>query len=80
VLLVVVALIGCSSPKSDEAPAAWNNLNAGMTKEEISALIGRPTTHLGPAQDVWRNSGWELQVAYDENGQARDIIRRPIGK
>lgn len=79
-LWVLVALMGCSSPKSQEAPAAWNGLNAGMTKEEISALIGRPSTHPGAAQDIWRSSGWELQVTYDENGRARELLRRVVAK
>jgi hypothetical protein len=79
-ILIVLAVMGCSSPAANEPPTAWNNLNAGMTKEEISGLIGKPSTHLGLDQDVWRSSGWELQVGYDQNGRARDILRRPIGK
>jgi hypothetical protein len=78
--LVLFVLTGCSSPKGHEAPAAWNSLNAGMTRQEISALLGQPSSHLGPAEDIWRKSGWELQVTYDQNGRARDILRRPVGK
>jgi outer membrane protein assembly factor BamE (lipoprotein component of BamABCDE complex) len=79
-LLVVCVLIGCSSPKGNEAPEAWNNLNAGMTRQEISAMLGRPASHLGASQDTWRKGAWELQVSYDENGRARDILRRLVAK
>lgn len=48
-----------------------------MTREEISALIGRPAGDPGASQDTWRKGGWELRVTYDENGRARDILRRP---
>jgi hypothetical protein len=78
-LLVLLALMGCASPGGHEAPAAWNNLNAGMTKQEISAQLGKPSGHVGPDRDAWRSSGWELQVTYDENGRARDIVRHPVG-
>jgi hypothetical protein len=78
--LVLLLLAGCSSPKGNEPPEAWNNLNAGMTREEISAMVGRPAIHLGASQDVWRKGAWELQVTYDENGRARDILRRLVAK
>jgi len=71
--------VGCTSPAGREAPAAWNNLNAGMTKQEIRAQLGQPSGHTGPDRDVWRSSGWELQATYDENGRARDIVRHPVG-
>jgi hypothetical protein len=29
---------------------------------------------------MWRSSGWELQVDYDQNEQAREIMRRQVGK
>lgn len=51
-----------------------------MTRQEISALVGQPSSHLGPSKDVWRRSGWELQVTYDDNARARDILRRPVGR
>ena len=78
--LVLLALTGCSSPKGREAPEAWNSLNAGMTRQEVSSAVGQPATHLGPSRDVWRSSGWELEVTYDDNGRARDILRRPVEK
>ena len=79
-LFVLLLLIGCSSPKGNEPPEAWNNLNGGMTREEISAMVGRPASHLGASQNTWRKGGWELQVTYDENGRARDILRRLVAK
>jgi hypothetical protein len=78
--LLLLLLAGCLTPKGNEPPEAWNNLNAGMTREEISALIGRPASYPGASQDTWRKGGWELQVTYDENGRARDILRRLVAK
>src|SRR5689334_5783569 len=77
--LALLVLTGCSSPRTNEAPDAWNALNAGMTRQEVSTALGKPSS-LGPSKDIWRSSGWELEVTYDDNGRARDILRRPVGK
>ena len=78
--LILVAFLGCSTPKSNEPPSKWTSLNAGMSREEISKLLGPPSGHSGPSRDMWRSSGWELQVDYDQNEQAREIMRRQVGK
>ncbi len=78
--LMLSLLIGCSSPKASGPPAAWSGLNGGMTRQEISAIIGPPQSGSGPTRDVWRKSSWELQVDYDQNGRARNIVQHPAGK
>ncbi len=78
--LMLSILLGCSSPKASGPPAAWGGLNGGMTRQEITTIIGPPKGGSGPNRDVWRKSGWELQVDYDENGRARNIVRHPAGQ
>jgi hypothetical protein len=75
--LLLMAIIGCSSPRINEPPSKWNALNAGMTREEVTTLLGQPSGHPSVNRDLWRSKGWELQVDYDQNGRARDIMRRP---
>ncbi len=78
--LLLFALVGCSTVKSQEPPAAWRAVNGGMTREEISKLIGPPIQTLGQGSDTWVKGGWELRVDYDQYGRARNIFSQPVGR
>jgi hypothetical protein len=75
--LLCVLFIGCSTPRTNEPPAKWTSLNAGMTRQELTSLLGPPSGHSGVNGDLWRSKGWQLQVDYDKNGRARNILRSP---
>ena len=77
--LLLFTLVGCSIAKPHEPPAAWRNVNGGMTQQEISQLLGPPSQPSAQGGDVWIQSGWELHVDYDQYGRARNILSRPIG-
>ncbi len=78
--LLLFALIGCSTVESQGPPAAWNGVNGGMTRQEISNLIGPPVQTLAQGSDTWVKAGWELRVEYDQYGRARNIFSQPIGR
>ena len=78
--IVLAVLLGCAAPQANGPPAAWNGLNGGMTRQEITALIGPPEPASIPGSDLWRSHGWELQIDYEQNGRARNIVRHPVGK
>ena len=79
-LLALLAFLGCSTLKTNDPPSKWTALNAGMTREELAEMLGPPSVHLGPSRDLWQSKGWELQVDYDQNGRAREIMRNQLGK
>jgi hypothetical protein len=79
IILLLLAVLGCSSVKTHECPAAWNSLSGGMTKQEITGLIGPPTESSAQSGDLWRKAGWELQIDYDQYGRAKNIVRHPTG-
>jgi hypothetical protein len=47
-----------------------------MTRKDLTQQLGKPATS-SPNGDMWRSKGWELLVTYDQNDQAREILRRP---
>ncbi len=73
-------LLGCSSVKEQGPPTGWNTVNGGMTREEISKLIGPPTQTSAAGRDIWVRSGWQLEIGYDEYGRARNILSQPLAK
>jgi hypothetical protein len=79
-VLFLLALVGCSSAKPHEPPAAWRMVNGGMTRQEISRLIGPPVETLVRGSDLWVKAGWELHVEYDQYGRARNILSQPSGR
>ena len=80
VALALSGFFGCSSTQPQEAPVAWRSVNAGMTQQEISQLLGPPTQPSAQGGDVWIKAGWELQIDYDQYGRARNVLSRPISK
>ncbi len=78
--LLLFALLGCSTVKSQGPPAAWKAVDGGMTRQEISNLIGPPIQNSAPGSDTWVNAGWELRVEYDQYGRARNILSQPAGR
>ncbi len=78
--LALFVLLGCTSVKSEGPPAAWRAINGGMTRQEISQLIGPPAHASGQGGDVWVKAGWEMHIDYDQYGRARNILSQPTGK
>ncbi len=76
----VFVLVGCATVKSQDPPAAWRTVNGGMTRQEISQLIGPPAQVSDRGGDIWLKAGWELQVDYDQYGRARNILSHPVGR
>lgn len=69
---------GCSTTRTQTSPAAWNELNSGMTREQIVRVAGQPSRCSSLGEDTWRKGKWELRVSYDERGQAVSIVRRLV--
>ncbi len=78
--VILLTLVGCSTIKPQQPPDAWQGVNGGMTREEISHLIGSPTRISAQGGDLWVKAGWELQIDYDQYGRARNIFSQPVGK
>ncbi len=78
--LFLVVLAGCASVKAQGPPPAWRTVNGGMTRQEISQLIGPPAQASDGRGDIWVKAGWELKVEYDQYGRAMNILSRPIGR
>ena len=78
--LFLSASIGCSAVKSQGPPASWKAVNGGMTRKEISSLIGAPRENPVQSSDTWVKAGWELRVEYDQYGRARNIFSQPAGR
>jgi uncharacterized protein YceK len=72
--LAVVCLSGCSSSKAYTLPRAWHGVSEGMMRQQIVENNGQPASQL-PSSEIWRKDGWELQIAYDESGQATNVVR-----
>jgi hypothetical protein len=74
-----VCLAGCSSTGTHASPKAWNAISEGMLRQQIVNSIGQPASQ-SSSSEVWRSEGWELRVAYDESGQATNVVRLLILK
>jgi hypothetical protein len=80
VVVVCAALLlpGCASsdaPRSNY-PKAWLQVEPGMSKEEIHALLGVPQiTQESPPQEIWSAPGnWKLTVGYDNRGNVQSVV------
>ena len=83
IALLATPLLGCSSTPATGPtnPAAWSQIQPGMTKEEVHATLGQPLRET-QQEAKWKSpevkSGWprktywrELQVLFDENGRVK---------
>jgi len=76
-MLAVIFLAGCST--TYVSPKAWDAAREGMTRQQIASSLGRPAFE-SPSHEVWRDGHWELEVAYDENGRATNVVRSAVLK
>ena len=67
---IALLAAGCASEQRPIAPGAWYNVRPGMQREQVHALLGKPTQeNLGGAEEVYINAlvdtHSELHVQYD---------------
>lgn len=62
--------------KGIASPSAWRYVKPGVSRQELLSQLGQPIVQSPHGEDVWREGDWELQVRYDENDQALEIIRQ----
>jgi len=80
VVLVCAALLLCSCVSSDAPrsnyPKAWLQVEPGMSKEEVHALLGAPqVTQESPPQEIWSApANWKLTVGYDNRGNVHSVV------
>jgi len=83
VLAVVLAcaallLSGCASSDAPHSnyPKAWLQIEPGMSREEVHALLGAPqVTQESPPEEIWSAPGnWKLTVGFDNQGKVQSVV------
>lgn len=72
--IAMACLAGCSSARTATSPKVWADVSEGMMRQQIVDSIGQPASQ-SPSGEVWQSEGWELRIAYDESGQAANVVR-----
>ena len=67
---IALLVAGCASEQRPIAPVAWYNVRPGMQRDQVHALLGKPTQeNLGGAEEIYINAvvntHSELHVQYD---------------
>lgn len=71
--LAALILAGCASQTKVPGPLSWNNVQPGMQREQVHALLGPPTqADLGGPEEIYLyavdDAHSELHVQYDASG------------
>jgi len=66
-------LASCSNlENSGTFPRSWANIKPGMQREQVGALLGKPTHESIEAEEIYletvKDSHWELHIQYDAGG------------
>ena len=72
-MLSTMLLAGCSNLENHQTfPRSWAGVKPGMQREQVCALLGKPTHENIGAEEVYlkamQNTHWELHIQYDAGG------------
>lgn len=72
-LVSTMLLAGCSNLENRQTfPASWAGVRPGMQREQVCALLGKPTHENIGAEEVYlkavQNTHWELHIQYNAGG------------